>query len=127
MAIFGVAFVIAASKLDLPAFGKPIIPTSAIVFNCNHIQNSSPAVPLVNFLGARLVELLKLVFPRPPLPPIATTNSSFSFLKSNSKVLLSSSKICVPIGTFNIKSFPVLPVLFLPLPFSPLSALKCCV
>jgi len=65
---------------------------SAIVFSCNHIQYSSPIFPLVNFLGARLVELLKLVLPSPPLPPIATTNSSFSFLKSNSNVLLSSSK-----------------------------------
>ena len=69
------------------------MPMSAIVFNCNHIQNSSPKVPFVNFLGARFVELLKLVFPNPPFPPFATTNSSFSFLKSNSKVLLSSSKI----------------------------------
>ena len=60
----------------------------------NYIQfvNSSPLPPLVNFLGALFVELLNLVFPSPPLPPIATTNSSPLLLKSNSKVLLSSSK-----------------------------------
>jgi len=46
----------------------------------------------VNFLGALFVELLNLVFPRPPLPPIATINSSPFLLKSNNKVLLSSSK-----------------------------------
>ena len=63
-----------------------------IVFNCNQIQNSSPLVPLVNFLGALFVEDLNLVFPKPPLPPIAATYSSCSFLKSNTSVLLSSSK-----------------------------------
>ena len=71
-----------ANKLDLPAFGNPIIPMSAIVFNCSQITYSSPTVPLVNFLGALFVELLNLVFPSPPLPPFAATNSSFSFLKS---------------------------------------------
>ena len=76
----------------MPAFGSPIIPMSAIVFNWSQIVNSSPTPPLVNFLGALLVELLNLVFPNPPLPPIATTNSSPFLLKSNNKVLLSSSK-----------------------------------
>ena len=106
----GFAEVIEASKLDLPAFGKPIIPISAIVLSCNQIQNSSPFVPFVNFLGALFVDDLNLVFPKPPRPPTATVNSSFSFLKSKSKVLLSSSKICVPIGTDKNKSFPPLPV-----------------
>jgi hypothetical protein len=48
--------------------------------------------PLVNFLGALLVELLNLVFPSPPFPPIPATNSSPFLLKSNIRVLLSSSK-----------------------------------
>jgi hypothetical protein len=86
----------AANKLDFPALGNPIIPMSAIVFSCSQIVNSSPTPPLVNFLGALFVELLNLVFPNPPLPPIATTNSSPFLLKSNNKVLLSSSKTCVP-------------------------------
>ena len=72
--------VIEASKLDFSAFGKPIIPTSAIVFSCNQIVNSSPKVPLVNFLGALFVELLNLVFPSPPLPQEAATNFSFGFV-----------------------------------------------
>ena len=63
--------------------------------------------PLVNFLGALFVELLNLVLPKPPLPPAAATNSSPGFVKSKIKVLLSSSKTCVPIGTFKIKSSPL--------------------
>ena len=77
-----------------------MIPISAIVFSCNQIIKFSPALPFVNFLGALFVELLNLTFPNPPLPPFATTNSSPCFLKSNIKVLLSSSKTCVPTGTF---------------------------
>ena len=73
---------IEANRLDLPAFGSPIIPTSAIVFNCNQIINFSPKVPFVNFLGALLVELLNLVLPNPPLPPAAAVNSSLIFVKS---------------------------------------------
>ena len=69
-------------KLDLPAFGSPMIPTSAITFSCNHIQNSSPFFPPVFFLGVRFVELLNLVFPKPPFPPVATTNLSLFFVRS---------------------------------------------
>ena len=58
------------------------MPISAIVFNWSQITNSSPNFPLVNFLGALFVELLNLVFPSPPLPPLATTNSSPIFIKS---------------------------------------------
>ena len=83
---------------------------SAIVLSCNHIQYSSPFAPFVNFLGALFVEDLNLVFPKPPLPPLAATNSSSSFLKSKISVLLSSSKTWVPNGTFNDKFFPPFPV-----------------
>jgi hypothetical protein len=76
------ALVSEASKLDFPALGSPIIPISAIVFNCNQIQYSSPLTPFVNFFGALFVEDLNLVLPKPPLPPFAITKSSFSFLKS---------------------------------------------
>ena len=78
-----------------------VISGTAIVFFSYHvfrnifnykIINSSPILPLVNFLGALFVELLNLTFPSPPLPPLATTNSSPCFLKSKIKVLLSSSK-----------------------------------
>ena len=115
-----------ANKLDFPALGNPIIPISAMVLSCKYIQNSSPSAPLVNFFGALFVDDLNLVLPKPPLPPIAATNFSFSSLKSNISVLLSSSNTCVPIGTFKYKSSPPLPVLFFPLPSLPRSALKCC-
>ena len=65
-----------------------MIPISAIVLSCNHIVNSSPIVPLVNFLGALFVELLNLVFPNPPFPPAATTNSSPILLKLVKNLLL---------------------------------------
>ena len=81
-----------------------MIPISSIVFNWSHIVNSSPIVPLVNFLGALFVELLNLVFPKPPFPPTAATYSSPFLLKSKRRVLLSSSNTCVPRGTFKIKS-----------------------
>ena len=103
-----------------------MIPMSAIVFNWSQIQNSSPLVPFVNFFGALFVEDLNLVLPNPPLPPIATTNSTHSFLKSKIKVLLSSSNTCVPTGTLRYKFFPPLPVWFFPFPSLPLSDLKCC-
>ena len=117
---------IAANKLDLPAFGKPIIPISAIVFNWSQIQNSSPIDPFVNFFGALFVDDLNLVFPKPGFPPIAAVNFWFSFLKSYIKVLLSSSNNCVPTGTFKHRSAPPFPVCFFPFPSSPLWALKCC-
>jgi len=69
-------------------------------------------VPLVNFLGALFVELLNLVFPKPPFPPAAATYSSPFLLKSKRRVLLSSSNTCVPRGTFKIKSLPPFPVRF---------------
>ena len=102
------------------------MPMSAIDFNWSHIQKSSPLVPLVNFFGALFVEDLNLVLPNPPLPPIATTNSSPSSLKSKIKVLLSSSNTCVPTGTLRYKFSPPLPVWFFPFPSPPFFALKCC-
>ena len=49
--------------------------------------NSSPTVPFVNFLGALFIELLNLVFPRPPLPPVAATNSSPILIKKMKNML----------------------------------------
>ena len=72
------------------------------------------------------MELLNLKFPKPPLPPLAIIIFCSDLVRSRIKVLLSSSKICVPTGIFRIKSFPLFPVLFLPFPSCPFSALKCC-
>ena len=38
-----------------------------------------------------MVELLNLVFPKPPLPPLAATNSSPTFMKSYINVFLDGS------------------------------------
>ena len=67
-------------------------------------------------LGHAFGRVLKFVLPRPPLPPFATTNSSFSNLKSNNSVLLSSSNNWVPIGTLKYKFLPLFPLLFLLIP-----------
>ena len=65
-AIFGNALVIAASNVLFPAFGNPINPTSAIIFNLNSYSISSPFVPGI---GSRISLLFK--FPVPPIPPLA--------------------------------------------------------
>ena len=52
-------------KVDLPAFGKPNIPTSARSINSNNKSRFSPGVPMVFWRGARFTEDLKRVFPKP--------------------------------------------------------------
>ena len=52
IAIFGDAFESTDKSEDFPAFGRPTNPISAINFNLNHTQRSSPVLPDVNFLGA---------------------------------------------------------------------------
>ncbi len=73
------------------------MPISAITFNCNQIQNSSPSLPLVFFLGALLVELLNLTFPNPPFPPVATIYFSLLFIKIIMK-FLDQAKIYIKAG-----------------------------
>ena len=55
---FGFAAETEARNVDLPAFGRPIRPASAISFSRSHRAFSSPGQPLSARRGARLVELL---------------------------------------------------------------------
>ena len=53
-----VALVVAARNVLLPAFGRPMMPASAISLSRSHTARSSPGQPLPCSRGARLVELL---------------------------------------------------------------------
>ena len=77
-----VAALTAASRLDFPTFGAPIIPTSASSFNSSVRVSSSPKSPASASRGNRLVGDAKREFPLPPLPPFATTNHSPETLRS---------------------------------------------
>src|SRR5580658_2441927 len=72
-AILGCAFVIALVSEDLPALGNPTRPTSAIDLSTSRNSPCSPACPGLARFGARLVDVLKWVFPQPPLPPLHRT------------------------------------------------------
>lgn len=64
------AFEIAFNSVDLPAFGKPTSPISAINFNSSLIERLSPLAPQYPFV----------LFP--PSPPLATINSESGWSKS---------------------------------------------
>lgn len=49
-----------------------------------------------------------------------------SVTMSTISVSLSSSKICVPTGTFSVTLAPLAPVRLRPMPCVPVAALKCC-
>ena len=55
--------------VDLPTLGNPINPTSAKSFSSSISSFSSPSSPPPANLGACLVDVAKLEFPFPPLPP----------------------------------------------------------
>src|SRR6056297_566787 len=114
-------------SVHLPAFGRPSSPTSASSFSSSFRCRASPGVPLVVLRGARLVELLKRVLPRPPRPPSATFSRAPSSARSPSTSPVSTSATMVPTGTLTVRSSPERPVLFRPAPPSPLSArnLRC--
>src|ERR1700722_7856016 len=76
--------------------------------------------------GEGLGEGVKWRFPSPPLPPWATTTRSPGSVMSTSIAPLSSSKTCVPTGTFSTASAPRPPALLRPIPCIPILALKCC-
>ena len=102
-----------------PTLGSPTRPTSASNFNSTFKYLSSPGSPFSEKFGAGLDWVLKAVLPLPPRPPLATINSSPWFFKSHINRLVSLSLTTVPGGTFIIMSLALLPLLFLPSPFSP--------
>ena len=71
-AIFGRAAVSAASSVDLPAFGSPTRPTSAMRRSSSRSQRSAPGSPFWAWRGVRWVAVAKWTLPRPPRPPRAT-------------------------------------------------------
>jgi hypothetical protein len=65
----GFAAETAARNVDLPAFGKPIRPASAISFRRRRTVRSCAGWPGLARRGARFTDDLKCVLPKPPLPP----------------------------------------------------------
>ncbi len=110
----------------MPAFGRPINPTSARSFNSKNKILSSPGSPGWANRGACLVEDLKWALPSPPFPPFAAINSCPSIVRSNKTSLVSASFMIVPGGTGITRFFPFLPCISLPIPCCPFSALYCC-
>src|SRR5690242_2148553 len=108
----------------LPALGKPSRPTSAKTFNSSLSSRSSPGVPGVKRRGARLVELLKWMLPRPPLPPFATSSFWPCAVKSPINSSVSRLNTEVPTGTRIVVSSPPRPYMSLPMPFWPRCALN---
>src|SRR5690606_30110110 len=111
-------------KVLLPAFGKPSRPTSASSFSSSFSTRCSPSSPGVDCRGERLVELLKCMLPRPPLPPRATSRRSPWRVRSPITSSVSTLTTTVPTGTVMTLSSPPLPYIWLPMPFSPRCALN---
>ena len=124
-AISGVARDSRDSSVDLPAFGKPTSPASAMTLSSSEIHRSSPLSPGSNCRGARLVDDLKWTLPRPPLPPFAATTSSPGSTRSLSTLPRSRSRTMVPGGTMSTMSSAFLPAHFAAMPASPLRAFQC--
>ena len=68
----GVAAVRAASRVDLPALGRPTRPMSAISRSSSRSHRSSAGSPFCAWCGVRWVAVAKWTLPRPPRPPRAT-------------------------------------------------------
>src|SRR5579859_3198273 len=106
---------------DLPAFGKPIRPTSATVFSSSTRSRRSPGSPLSAKPGALRRGDARAALPSPPRPPRAATNRvpapTRSASSSPSAVLTT-----VPSGTCRTRSVPCAPFLLEPAPCLPLPA-----
>ena len=87
-------------------------------------MRSSPGRPGLKRRGARLVDDLKWVLPKPPLPPLASSTRWPSVSRSAISVSLSSSKIWVPTGTFSVASAPPAPERSRPMPPPPFCRLE---
>ncbi len=119
----GLADEIAEINVDLPAFGKPTSPTSAINLSSRITLDSSPGKPGSAYLGVRFVGVAKLLLPLPPFPPFATI-ACFPSLSRSKRILLSMLLfIIVPTGTLMITSVPFLPSLSELPPGSPFPAM----
>ena len=118
-AIFGRAAVRAARSVDLPAFGRPTSPTSAIRRSSSRSQRSSPGSPFWACLGVRWVAVAKWTLPRPPRPPRATVADWPVATRSARSSPVASSSTPVPGGTARTRSSPDLPWRLAPRPLAP--------
>src|SRR5581483_11073443 len=114
----GCAAVSEASSDDLPAFGAPTRPTSAMSFRSRVTVSSSPFSPGSAWSGACRTELLKWTLPRPPAPPRAISNVMPEVSRSAIS-RPSGSSAMVPTGTSRTMSAPRLPLLRPPAPSPP--------
>ena len=103
----------------------PIKPASAINFNSNTSQRSSPGVPGCVSRGARLIDVAKALLPRPPRPPLATITSWPASVRSRSTLPRSRSRMSVPGGTSITSSRPRRPWQLSPCPAPPRGARQC--
>ena len=110
--------------VDLPTFGRPIRPTSAIVINSNSTSHSFVFCPPWAKRGACFVGVANLAFPLPPLPPRRTVRSLPGLFISAIILPDSTSRTRVPTGTLITRFSPLLPYCMFPLPFSPFCARK---
>ena len=122
-AIFGFDALITDRIVDLPTLGIPTSPTSANTFSSSLTITSSPGSPFSLNFGAGTSWVANDLFPFPPRPPLAATNSSPSVIKSAITSFVFVLITVVPSGTIIIISSAFLPYLFAPLPFSPFGAL----
>ena len=111
------------SRVDLPAFGTPTMPTSAISFNSSRIQRSSPGSPFWAIRGACTVGDLKDQLPRPPRP-LRDEHTLVGVNEVGQDQVGLSFEATVPTGTWISRSSPPAPVWFLPRPWSPEGARK---
>mmetsp|Transcript_34882 Transcript_34882/g.115606 ORF Transcript_34882/g.115606 Transcript_34882/m.115606 type:complete len:327 (+) Transcript_34882:518-1498(+) len=123
-AIFGLAFVAAARREDLPALGTPTKPTSASSLSSSLSQRCPPGSPCSASRGVVSRAVLKAAFPRPPRPPRATRMLSPCRSTSPTSASSSSCRTTVPGGTRTVTSPPDSPCRALPMPFWPPVARK---
>ena len=115
----GLAFEMAVIKVDLPALGIPSNPTSANTLSSSLTSRFSPSSPGVFCRGARLMELLKRILPKPPSPPLATKMSSPGVKSSCKTSPVSASEMMVPTGILSTISSPAAPNMSEPMPCCP--------
>lgn len=112
----------ALRSVDLPPFGSPMIPTSAMIRSSKRSLQRAPGSPFSAILGVRRVGVANLAFPRPPRPPLATRTWAPGEDRSQSWLFFPRSKRTVPAGTFTTRLLPFFPLRLLPCPSPPFSA-----
>ncbi|SKS30098.1 Uncharacterised protein [Mycobacteroides abscessus subsp. abscessus] len=112
------------TREDFPAEGKPTSPTSATVFSSSVRSTSAPASPSKAKPGALRARDANAALPSPPRPPAAASKRAPAPTKS-ARMRPSSSSTTVPSGTLRIRSSPLAPLRWPPMPWVPLGACTC--